>query len=380
MITARATATAAVLTQPDSLELREFPIPAIGDDDAILRVEACGICGADVEQLRGEGLDFILSRYPGGYFPIIPGHEMVGRIDRIGKSAAARWGVKEGDRVAVEPNLPCRRCSECIAGSRHCLDRSVGPFPAYSQLPISVEPSLWGGYATHMYLHPYTKLHRIADHVPASAAVLFNPLGNGFQWGVLTPRLQVGQSALVLGPGQRGLASVLALRVAGASTVMVTGLSRDQRKLDLAREFGADHAVNVETDDLLARVKDATNERGFDVVIDTTPGAPQNLIVAINAVRPGGTIVVAGLKGSNNPVNGLISDHIVSKEITIRGVLSASTQAFSEAIRLLESGHQALDKMLTYSFPLAQAKEAIDTLAGRTEHKDSICVSIDTMS
>lgn len=371
-----ATATAAVLTGPETLELRELPVPEIGDEDGILAVEACGICGADIEQFAGEGLDLITSRYPDGYFPIIPGHEIVGRIERIGASAAVRWGVKEGDRVAVEPNLPCKRCRECLSGTRHCLDRSIPGFPAYSQLPLSVSPSLWGGYSTHLYLHPYTQLHPVSDDVSASTAALFNPIGNGFEWAVFTPDLKVGQSALVLGPGQRGLAAVLALGRAGASTVIVTGLSRDARKLNLAREFGADHTIDVERQNVGDVVRGATDERGVDVVIDTTPGAPNNLIEAIGAVRPGGTIVAAGLKG-DKPVEGLLTDQIISKELTIKGVLSASSRAFAEAIRLIESNRHPLDKLLTHSFPLEHAKEAVDTLAGRTSHDGSICVSID---
>lgn len=373
-----ASAVAAVLTAPETFAMRELPIPEIGADEAILRTEACGICGADVEQMRGEGLDLITSRYPDGYFPIIPGHEIVGRIERIGSSAAARWGVTVGDRVAVEPNLTCKRCRECQSGTRNCLDRSIPGFPAYSQLPLSVAPGLWGGYATHLYLHPYTQLHRVSDDVSPSAAVLFNPLGNGFQWGVFTPQLQVGQSALVLGPGQRGLASVLALRVAGASKVLVTGLTRDASKLELAQEFGADRSIDVEQENLQDAVKEATDGRGVDLVIDTTPGAPNNLIEAVNAVRSGGTIVVAGLKG-RNPVNGLLTDQIISKELVIKGVLSASSRAFGEAICLIEREPKLVERMLTHTFPLPQAKQAVDTLAGRTPNAGSICVSIDAM-
>ena len=371
-------ATAAVLTGIDSIELREFAIPEIGDDDAILRVEACGICGADVEQLHGHGLDMITSRYPdGSYFPVIPGHEIIGRIDRIGAQAARRWGVVEGDRVAVEPNLPCRRCPECLAGTRNCLDRSIPGFPAYSQIPVSIAPGLWGGYATHLYLHPYTQLHRVAESVSPAEAVLFNPIGNGFQWSVLTPNLQVGQTALVLGPGQRGLASVLALRTAGASTVMITGLAGDRKKLALAEEFGADHAVNVEEHDLAESVREATGGRGFDVVIDTTPGAAHMVVQAIDFARQGGTVVLAGLKGAN-PVPNLLSDRIVSKELTVKGVLSASSTAFAEALRLIESKRFPLHKMLTHTFSLADAKTAVETLAGSGGDKDSICISIDT--
>lgn len=285
--------------------------------------------------------------------------------------------MSEGDRVAVEPNLPCKRCAECLAGTRNCLDRSVAGLPAYSQVPLATAPSLWGGYSTHLYLHPYTQLHRISADVLPSRAVLFNPLGNGFQWGVFTPNLRVGQTGLVLGPGQWGLATVMAMKTAGAATVLVTGLSRDAKKLELARTFGADFAVEVENQDLAATVAEATGGRGVDVIVDTTPGAAGMLVQAIELAKVGGTIVAAGMKGKR-PVPNLFSDQIITKELTIRGVLSASSEAFAQAIRLIESGRYPLDRMLTHSFGLEDARQAIDTLAGVGADGDSICVSIDT--
>src|SRR3954468_12518360 len=95
---------AVVLTKPRTLEAREFPRPMIGADDALLRVEACGICGSDYEQYDGT----LRVRYP-----LIPGHEPVGVIERIGDVASERWGVREGERVAVETLLPCGHCASC---------------------------------------------------------------------------------------------------------------------------------------------------------------------------------------------------------------------------------------------------------------------------
>src|SRR3954471_14857247 len=93
------------------MSVEEFPRPKIGEDDALLRVEACGICGTDVEQYRGQTEKLGLAKYP-----LIPGHEPLGIIEEIGGRAAARWGVSVGDRVAVEPNLACWRCEACLRG------------------------------------------------------------------------------------------------------------------------------------------------------------------------------------------------------------------------------------------------------------------------
>ena len=138
---------------------------------------------------------------------------------------------------------------------------------AHGYVPLSRAPGLWGAYADYMYLDPCSIVHRVAKHLPASLAVMFNPLGAGFRWAVEIPNTGPGDVVLVLGPGQRGLASVIAARAAGADTIIVTGLARDAPKLALAREFGADHVINVDEEDTRTRVKELTNGHGADVVI-----------------------------------------------------------------------------------------------------------------
>ena len=100
---------AAVQTGPEAYEIRELARPRIGDDDGLLRIEACGVCGSDVEQYRGH-----LVRP--GMFPLIPGHEPLGIVEEVGARAAERWGVEPGDRVAVEILRPCRACDYCLTG------------------------------------------------------------------------------------------------------------------------------------------------------------------------------------------------------------------------------------------------------------------------
>ncbi|MGH7802829.1 MAG: alcohol dehydrogenase catalytic domain-containing protein, partial [Candidatus Binatia bacterium] len=104
------TSRAIVQTGPRALELREFPLPEIDADSALLRIEACGICGSDVEQYTGT----IPVRYP-----VIPGHEPLGTIEKIGDRAAKRWHVDVGDRVAVEAPIPCGHCRSCLLGRYH---------------------------------------------------------------------------------------------------------------------------------------------------------------------------------------------------------------------------------------------------------------------
>ena len=349
---------AMVQTDTRRLEPRELPLPEIGPDDGLLRVEACGICGSDYEQFSGA------LRVP---LPVIPGHEPLGIVEKIGDRAARRWGVDVGDRIAVETMLGCGACPRCRTGSYHlCISRRI-----YSYIPLSVEPGLWGAYAEYLYLDPAAVVHKVDPTLPAEIAVLFNPLGAGFRWAVEIPGTRPGDTVVILGPGQRGLASVIACRETGAGTIIVTGLEADARKLALAREFGADHTIDVENENAKDRIREITQGRGADVVVDVSAYATEPVAGALDYVAPGGTIVLAGVKGFK-AIPEFISDKIVMKEISIRGAMGVTYPAYAAAIRLIESRKVPLEKMHTHEFGLRDAETAIRTLAREIPGEESI--------
>ncbi len=349
---------AMVLTDKRCLEPRDLPIPDLTDDTAILRVETCGICGTDYEQFQG-----VL----GAQTPTIPGHEPIGTIDAIGDKAAERWGVTVGDRVAVENIVSCRFCPPCLAGkSQLCHNRRI-----YAFVRLTEGHGLWGAYSQYMVLHGNTVVHRIDATLPAPLAALFNPLGAGYRWAVEMPRTKPGDTVLILGPGQRGLASVLAAKEAGASQVIITGLTVDRRKLALAREFGADTAIDVEEEDLTARVAELTDGRGADVVLEVTSYSTQPVTDALDVVSQGGTVILAGMKGFRS-IPDFVSDKIVLNEITLRGAIGVTSSAYRSAIRLIESHSKPLEKMHTHDFRLPDAELAIRTLAREVEGEDAI--------
>src|SRR3989442_12802141 len=155
---ARRRSRAVVQPAPRRLELRELPVPDIDDDSGLLRVEACGICGSDAEQYAGV-LPVRL--------PVVPGHEPLGVIERIGDRAAKRWGVDVGDRVAVESIIRCGHCRACIGGRYQLCRRRGGAFrPGY--VPLHRPPRLWGAYPDYMYLDPLSIVHRVRKDIPAS--------------------------------------------------------------------------------------------------------------------------------------------------------------------------------------------------------------------
>jgi threonine dehydrogenase-like Zn-dependent dehydrogenase len=355
------TSRAIVQEGPRRLVLRELPIPEIDDTSALLRVEACGICGSDAEQYAG-----VLHVA----YPLIPGHEPLGLIEKIGDAAAKRWGVTTGDRVAVEAPIPCGHCATCRVG-RYPLCRARGGFFAHGYVRLSHPPALWGAYADYMYLDQCSIVHRVRSDVPASVAVMFNPLGAGFRWAVEIPDTGPGDTVLIIGPGQRGLASVIAARAAGADTIIVTGLARDGAKLALARTLGADHTINVEEEDVRTRVKELTGGRGADVVVEVSSNAAEPVAEALHHVAAGGRIVLAGLKGSKG-VPDFVSDLIVTKEITIKGAFGVTSPAYAAAIRLIESGRVPLARLHTHDFALEDAERAIQILAGEVPGEASI--------
>ncbi len=349
---------AMVMTAKRELTPMDLNIPDIDEDSAILRLEACGICGSDYEQFED------MLRTP---LPVVPGHEPLGVIAKIGDRAAARWGVDVGDRVAVETMLSCRHCDPCLGGRYHlCDNRKI-----YSYVPIDEWPGLWGGYAQFMFLHPNSVLHKVDASLPAELAVMFNPLGAGFRWAVEMPNTQPGDTVVIQGPGQRGLASVVACRTVGAGQIIVTGLEADAEKMRIARLFGADHTIDVDNENPVHRVKELTQGRGADVVIDVSAYATQPVRDAIRMVKAGGKVVLAGVKGFK-PVDDFVSDYIVTREIRVQGAMGVTSTGYKAAINFIESERVDLLQMHTHNFALAEAELAIKTLAREIPNDESI--------
>src|SRR5207237_3115006 len=167
-----------------------------------------------------------------------------------------------------------------------------------------------GGFGEYMYRHPWAILHKVSADLPPEIAVMFNPLGAGVRWAAFLGEVGLGDTVLILGPGQRGLASVIAARAVGAGTIIVTGLARDAQKLALARQLGADHTIDVETEDARRRVAELTNGRGADVVVEVSSYSTQPVAESLYLVATGGRIVLAGVKGFKE-VPAFISDLIV---------------------------------------------------------------------
>ncbi len=347
-------ARALVLESAHKLVVRDFTIPQVGEDDGLLRIEACGLCGTDHEQFTGA--------LPTG-FGFVPGHEAVGIVEELGPKAAERWGVAVGDRVAVEVFLSCKACPPCLAGEyRRCELHGLSNM--YGAISAETAPGLWGGYGEYQYLAPDSMLHKVPESITDPAvATIFNPLGAGIRWGVTVPGTRAGDVVAVLGPGIRGLSAAAAAKAAGAEFVMITGFgARDAQRLEMATQFGADLAVDVSKDDPATALRDATG-RLADIVVDVTAKAPAAFAQSTTIARPGGTIVIAGTRGSME-TPGFWPDIIVFKELRILGALGVDDVAYRAALDLLASGRYPFAELPRQIAGLDEVADLLTTMAG----------------
>lgn len=367
------TATALVQTGPDSHEFQEFPLPRLIPGSALLRVEANGICASDIDAFEGHG---------GGYdpadltqYPRINGHEIVGVIEDLGEPSPAHDGLKIGDRVAVNPWLACGACDACRRNqAQFCRGMPWSP-SCYGFIPTSIGSGLWGGYSTHVYIDPRTLLYAFPADVSALDAALWNPLANGIQWAVMDAGVTLGSRVAVLGSGQRGLACVAAAKAAGAGLILATGLSRDDHKLALALRLGADAVVDVERDDVVERAAQLTGGAGFDVVIDTSPGAEQPILDGIEILRTGGTLASAGIKG--RALSRFPLDRVTIKGLRLIGVLGTSHEAQQMAADLIISRTLPLHELRTHTFGFDQLPRALSVLKGEVEGEKAINIVVE---
>ncbi|HWT04537.1 MAG TPA: zinc-binding dehydrogenase, partial [Xanthomonadales bacterium] len=243
----------------------------------------------------------------------------------------------------------------------------------YGSTPVSVAPALWGGFSRFQYLHPRSVLHRVPDDVPAELATLAIPLSNGLQWILREARAAYGQTIVIQGPGQQGLACVVAAKLAGAARIIVSGLASDARRLEVARQLGADDTIVAAGDALEAHLREVTHGRMADVVVEASSGGPETVSGAMKLARKRGTVVLCGEK--HQPVPAFDADAVVSGVLRVVGVRGHGYAAVEDALALIASRKFPLDTMCTDSFGLDDVDRAIRRLAGEAG-SDAIHVTV----
>jgi 2-desacetyl-2-hydroxyethyl bacteriochlorophyllide A dehydrogenase len=320
---------AVVIEKPESLSVKQIDDPTPGPDQAVVKVEACGICGTDIHVLRGE---FEPTRYP-----IVPGHEFCGEVVAVGRDAR---NVKVGDFVAVDPSLFCGRCRQCRAGRFNLCENwnAIGVGSA-------------NGACAELVAVPSANAFRLPPEMPRHWGALVEPLSCAVH-GLDQIDVRVAGDYLIYGAGTMGLLLAQLAKDSGASQVDI--IDTNPQRHPLARRLAADHTA-VSADEL-------DRPKGWEVVIDAT-GAVSAIEDGIRRVARGGTFLMFGVARADATAT-FSPFRVYNDEIKIIGSM-AVLHSFERALSLLAKGIIDCEAMITNRFNLDEYQSAIDTfLAG----------------
>lgn len=331
---------AAVIAAPHQVEIREVERPIPGPGEALIRVEAVGVCGSDLHAYEGT--------QPFFRYPQIGGHEVVGTVEQIVPGPTAEIPGRaqprqphEGARVVLDPSLPCGRCYPCRRGRYNCCEnmRVLGVH----------EP---GAFAEYL-VAPVGCLHRVAPAISTDAAVMIEPLSIGVQ-ATNRARVTADDTVLVIGGGTIGLSVLLAAGARGAR-VAVSDLSPG--RLELARELGAEATVNPAEQDVRDTLTEVFGPAGPAVVVEAV-GRPETVRTALDLVAASGRVVLLGLVSADLSVPG---SWLVKKELDFLGSrLHGGT--IPQAVAMVEFGEVAPERLVSHHFSLERVEHAFELM------------------
>jgi L-iditol 2-dehydrogenase len=323
-----ATMRASVMTGVGTLTIEDRPVPTPGAHQVLVEVAAVGVCGSDVHYYRhGRIGDFVVDA------PMILGHELSGRIAAVGGEVDS---ARVGQRVAVEPQHPCRRCKQCKAGRYNlCPDMEF-----YATPPVD------GAFCRYV-LCDDDMAHAVPDSVSDEAAALLEPLSVAIAT-MRKAHVAPGTSVLIAGAGPIGVICAQTARALGAARIVVSDPLAERR--DRVLQFGATEVIDP------TKVDVAALDPPVDAFVDAS-GAPPAVVSGIQAVGPAGHVVLVGMGAGDYA---LPISHIQNLELNVTGVFRY-TDTWPAAIHLVASGAVDLDGMVTGRYDLEHAGQALDS-------------------
>ena len=322
---------------PHSVELRDVPVPSVGEEDVLLSVESVGICGSDLHQYLGKQSWKV-------NYPVILGHEFAGTIAQTGSRVR---NFKEGDRVVSETAAVLPSDSAFIRQGLYNLD------PNRLGFGYGVD-----GAMTSYVRVPERCLHRLPSGLSADTASLTEPCCVAYNAVCENSRLRPGDTVAVIGPGPIGLLCAMLAKLAGAGHLVVIGVPADAHRLAVARQLGAETTLGAAGEDILEWIRNFGDGHGVDLVIDAA-GVSASLKLALDIVRPAGQITKVGW--GPQPLNFSL-DPLVQKAVTLQGSFSHNWPIWEKVISLLASGKLDLSLILNRVSPLSEWHEAFDEM------------------
>lgn len=334
-----------VVAETDGLVIKEVERPKPLPNEVLAQSIAAGVCGSDTHA--------VANQHPFIDLPYLPGHEVIATVREVGPEVTR---VKVGDRIVVEPTLPCGQCKTCNNGNSNVCENLQFFGCGYEQ----------GGMA-EFFTIPEGRVHVVPESFSTEEASLIEPLATPAHAVRLSGGVE-GKSVAIIGAGTIGLLSLLAVKAAGAKKVVVTDLLESKR--ERALRLGADAVVDAGSSDVVSAIRDELGESA-DVVFDCVANqatVDQSIQLAIKA----GTVMIVGVPAG--PVN-VPLPQIQDYQVRIQGSATYMPEDYARAIELIESGAVPADELVTSIFPLEQVQEAFAASVSGEEVK--VLVSFD---
>ncbi len=335
----------AVVAEPPRFELRDVKEPECGVEEAVIRTACCGICGTDLEILRGT--------MPKGFtrYPVVPGHEWTGIVEEVGRGVTT---LRVGDRVSVEGYLPCGNCAPCRRGDKQsCV--------THGQIGMTRN----GGFAEYVAA-PASSCHLVPEHVSLGEALMVEPASTVVR-GIEYVSPGPSSTAAVIGCGPIGLIAARVLQRFQPSKILGIDLAASQAGMATKAGF-----TGFTTSQDVPELKERSGFDGWDVVIDCASGA-KPLELAFRIVRAGGVIVVIGGALDNHTL-AIPANLFVTRDLRVYGVLGYTTQSWLRTLDLVSSRELVLGDLISHRRPLEEFASAVSLLETRREPLGKVAV------
>lgn len=323
--------------EPHSVELRELPVPEIGEEDVLFKVHAVSICGSDLHQYTGNQSWQV-------NYPVVLGHEFAGTVAELGSRVSS---FKKGDRVVSETAAMLPQDSAFIRRGLYNLDPKRLGF----------------GYGVNGAMAPFVKvparcLHRVPASLALEKAALTEPCCVAYNAVCVNSNVRPGDTVAVIGPGPIGLLCAAMAKLCGVGHLIVIGIPADAKRLEIAKLMGADTILGAQSENVAEWVNTFGDGYGVDLVIDAA-GVSASLKLALDIVRPAGQITKVGW--GPQPLNFSL-DQLVQKAVTLQGSYSHNWPIWEKVLSLLASGRIRLDPILNRISPLSEWREAFEEM------------------
>lgn len=348
---------AAVLMGPGGpFEIREYPIPEVEPDAILAKITMASICGSDIHTFKGERPE-ILGAKPS---PRLLGHEAVGTVYRLGRNVKTDLvgkPLREGDRITFCYFSPCGRCWNCLNGLAQCPNR------LRFRTPLGEYPYFTAGFAEYWYLRPEQWVYKVPDELSDEAVAPANCALSTVTQALSQVGIGLGASVVVQGAGGLGLSAMAVAKDMGAAQVIA--VEKIEERLKLAKDFGADHLINLNkyssADERVEKIKEITGGRGVDLVVELT-GGQQGIAEGIKMLTPGGTYLLVGMiSGKITFEGGIDPREFVFQGKKFLGSANYRSWAIPKVLDFLvrTKNKFPFDKLVSHKFPLEKINEAM---------------------